>query len=235
MTDQEFLDHLRAAERYIDQYPGPRGMRDACEHLDRRLRGRCQDRTQRDALHRICCSLHDGSARQLDETIDALQTHLRRIDSPRQHEKMIRFAQAYGADSATIHRLKQDEISAMMAMSTAGPFANIAKQACTKLAAMLTETIPVNQQTIDNAQVTLDKAIADKAKADAAAAKADHLGYLAKLANATTHLIASIQGASIAPRSEFVTFRKELQPLAAELGYRIVFVGDRTTAALVQA
>lgn len=235
MTDDQFLDCLKDAERCMDR---TRSHRDALNQLDRATRGRVDDRDQRRALDEVLRELSRGSARKLVETIDAPQTYLQQESrsSLHQHEKMIRFAENYGADSATIHRIKQEHTAAMMATMTAGPFANIAKQACTKLAAMLTETIPVNQQTIDNAQAALDKAIADKAKADADKAKSERLGYLAKLAQATSLLISAIQGGSATThRSEFVTFRKELQPLALELGYRIVFVGDRSTAVLVQA
>lgn len=232
MTDDDFLEHLRAAERFIDQHPGPRGMKGACEHLDRRLRGRCQDRQQRDALYRVCSSLNDGSARILDETIDVLSRHLRsesRI-SLRDNEKMIRFAQAYGASPTAIR--DSSGIQQAYEMMQQQILAPLTAKAMDMLTAQLNPPI-MNQQTIDNAQAALDKAIADKVKADAAAAKAEQLAYLAKLANATTHLIATIQGGSTAGRSEFVTYRKELAPLAESLGYRIVFIGDRSTAALV--
>lgn len=234
MTDQEFLDHLQAAERYIDQNPGPRGMRGACEHLDRRLRGRCQDRTQRDALRRICCSLHDGSARILDDTIEALQAHLRRIDSPRQHEKMIRFAENYGADSATIHRIKQEHTAAMMATMTAGPFANIAADACKKLATLLNET--TMNKTPTELQAELDAALKAEAVAAEAKAKADDLQYHVDLATATTVLLGSIQSPKSPVRGDLLArFRKELAPLARHFGAKIVLVGDRTSALLVQA
>lgn len=187
MTDDALLQILQETV-HCCQEGRQSCIRNGLEYLDRSTRGRMTDHTQRERVYQILNGLSRGSMRKLDETIDALSSYLQQESrtSLRNVEKTIRYAENYGADSATIQRLKQDEISAMMAMTTAGPFANIAAQACKKLASLLNETIPVNQQTIDLAQANLDKAIADKAKAEAAAAKADNLAYLAKLATATT-------------------------------------------------
>jgi hypothetical protein len=61
----------------------------------------------------------------------------------------------------------------------------------------------------------------------------------AALAHATSLLLRDIntlaQGRITAPSSPLATFRKELQPLAATYGMKIVLVGDKTQATLVQA
>lgn len=58
------------------------------------------------------------------------------------------------------------------------------------------------------------------------------------LAKATILLLSDVRtlcvhGMSPVPRTELATFRKELQPLAETYGVRIVLIGDKSTATLV--
>lgn len=223
MTDDQFLETLLRAQRMADD--GRQcSVRGAMEGLDRATRGRCTDHTQRNALYRVLDSMHRGSVRVLDETIEVLSQHLQRESRTalRSNEKMIRFAENYGADSATIQRLKQDEISAMMAMTTAGPFANIAAQACKKLAELLNETT----MTSTELQVQLDAAL--KAEAAAAAAKEadDKLVYHIDLATATKNLLQAIRAKQTGAVTLLAQFRKVLAPLAREFGFKVILVGD---------
>jgi hypothetical protein len=75
---------------------------------------------------------------------------------------------------------------------------------------------------------------AEQVQATAAARKAKLDGY-AKLCTATAVLIARIAGRQPNdPSGPLAEFRSELKALASEFGARIVLVGDRTQAVLVQ-
>lgn len=63
--------------------------------------------------------------------------------------------------------------------------------------------------------------------------------YEDSLADATKLLLACVrklatlgEGVGTMPMDDFVTFRKELTPLAESYGYKFVLVGDKTKAAL---
>lgn len=230
MTDDYLLRILQETERRC-QEGRQSAMRDALEFLDRSTRGRCSDPSQRNAVYRVCQGLIDRSMRNLDETLEVLTVHLER---DRQSEKRMRYAQNYGADSATIHRLKQDETAAFMAsMLTEGPFANIAAQACKKPATLLTETT----MTSIELQAQLDAALKAEALAAAAKAKDDELQYHINLAAATNALLVTVRSGASAlanPVHPLAAFRKELAPLAQHYGFKIVLVGDRSKAMLVQ-
>lgn len=83
------------------------------------------------------------------------------------------------------------------------------------------------------------KALTEKQakEAEASAIKA-HFDYDEKLANATSLLIRSARELVVSKvtslaNENFATFRKELAPLAAGYGVKIVLIGDKTRAVLV--
>ena len=94
-------------------------------------------------------------------------------------------------------------------------------------------TTAMNQTTIDHLKTQLAEAEAAKVKADAAAARDAKLAYYADLHAATGVLIAMLRQPNPTPNAKIVRFRKELAPLAAEFGAKIVLVGDRTQASVV--
>lgn len=94
---------------------------------------------------------------------------------------------------------------------------------------------PMNQQTVDKAMEALCKAISDKDIREAAEERQARLKRYIELGIATSQLLHVINVSDPQPSERIATFREELAPLAAEFGFNIVLVGDRTTAMLVQA
>jgi hypothetical protein len=94
---------------------------------------------------------------------------------------------------------------------------------------------------IKRAQEEIVKAEAEKAKQAADAALADRFAHDAGLAHATSELLAAGRGLLLgnirvaATLSIIAKYRKELAPLAASYGLKIVLVGDKSTATVVQA
>lgn len=230
MTDDEFLDCLRAAERCMDR---TRSHRDTLRSLDQATRGRVTDRRQREALIQILSYLDKGSAHKLDETIQLLQKYLQQRESRtslRDHEKMIRYAENYGADQKTLHMLQAQSMHIDMVKAHEVMHDLMLKPLIQKVYATMNKT---SIELFAEAEA----AAVREAQAAAAAKKAEHVEYLKTLANATLHLLSAVSGGTLSDSGQrvLVKFRKELQPLALELGYRIVFTGDRSTAVMVQA
>lgn len=83
------------------------------------------------------------------------------------------------------------------------------------------------------------RALADKIEAQDAdradrAARFAQIEQQKRLAQATYTLLNKIQTSAWEANPVFAEFRSELQPLANSYGYKIVLVGDKTSAALVQ-
>lgn len=235
MTDDAFLEVLRLAQRMADD--GRQcSVRGAMERLDRATRGRCTDHTQRQALHRVLDSMHRGSVGVLDETIEVLSSYLQQESSTalRQHEKMIRFAESYGADSKTIARLTAETtykagIDRVYQELQAQVLAPITKAAIAELMNTMTTKTSIELQAELAAAIQAEEIAAERA------ARASKLNAYGKLAAATTILLNRMKEPTTAPDALLAQHRGELKALAAEFGYRIVLVGDRTTAVLVQA
>jgi hypothetical protein len=206
MTDNELLSILQETESRCNN-GRQTSMRDALEFLDRATRGRCNDHQQRQAVYVILNDLSRGTMRQLDETIEVLGQYLYKT-----HRDRSGTTQAY-------QRLQEQ----MLAPITKAEMADLTKHIMTKTSIELF--------------AEAEAAAILEAKAAAAAKQAEHIEYLKTLANATLHLLNGVSGGTLSDSGQrvLVKFRKELQPLALELGYRIVFTGDRSTAVLVQA
>ena len=84
--------------------------------------------------------------------------------------------------------------------------------------------------------LAIEAEAAEQAAAEAKA-RADQLAYQLGLANATWALLTCIQSmdggeSEVSAQFKLANFRKELSPLAAAYGYKIVLVGDKTRATL---
>lgn len=225
MTDQELLRILQETERRC-QEGRQSGMRDALEFLDRSTRGRVRDRTQRDAVYRVCQGLSDRSMRHLDETLEVLTEHVAR--EMRNLGKTLRYAENYGADKKTIHSIMHEQVLTPMidhcleTMRKHGlGFDQTAVNACKSLVEKLTDTT----MTSTELQVQLDAAL--KAEAAAAAAKEadDKLVYHIDLATATKNLLQAIRAKQTGAVTLLAQFRKVLAPLAREFGFKVILVG----------
>lgn len=236
MTDEDLLRRLQDCERRCE---GGRqsAMRNAADMLHRETAGH-GDSHVRQLLHRVLCSLSDGSMRELDDAIRRVGQYLDRragqsMMSPRmqererQFEKQRRFAENYGADQKTLHMLQAQSMHIDMVKAHEVMQDLMLKPLIQKVYKTMTSI---------ELQVQLDAAIKAEAIAAEAKAKADDIQYHVSLAAATTALLGSIQSPKSPVRGDLLAlFRKELAPLARHFGWKIVLVGDRTAALLVQA
>lgn len=92
--------------------------------------------------------------------------------------------------------------------------------------------------TADQLEQAASEARADEEAEAAKQAISTRIDGEVALAKATILLLSDVRtlcvhGMSPVPRTELATFRKELQPLAETYGVRIVLIGDKSTATLV--
>lgn len=92
---------------------------------------------------------------------------------------------------------------------------------------------PVNKTSAE-LQVEFDIAKAQEAAQATADARREKLAAYRELAAATDTLLRLIQQPTTSPSTALAKFRFELKALAAEFSYRIVLIGDRSMAVLVQ-
>lgn len=185
------------------------------------------DRHTRDLLHRVLCGLGDGSMRELDDAIRRVGQYL-----DRQMDKRHDYMRAYGASPSTIRdrsgitqayqRLQEQVLAPINAKA---------------LGILQAELNPITMTTKTSIELQAELAAVIQAEEIAAerAARATKLNAYGKLAAATTILLNRMKEPTTAPDGLLAQHRFELKALAAEFGYRIVLVGDRTTAVLVQA
>jgi hypothetical protein len=218
MTEEDLLRRLQDCERRCE---GGRqsAMRNAADMLHRETAGR-GDRQTRDLLHRVLCSLSDGSMRELDEAI-------RRVGSYLDHQMSKRhdYMRAYGASPATIR--DRSGITQAFDLLQQQVLAPITKA----YVAELTKTM--NKTSIE-LQAELDAAIKREAEAATVKARREKLDYGINLAAATSELLQMLKVNGSTPSAALASFRKELQPLAVEFGAKIVLIGNGGTATLVQ-
>lgn len=96
-----------------------------------------------------------------------------------------------------------------------------------------------NEARVQRAQIELADAEAALATETANKELADKIDGQQRLAQATLQLLQDIKNIRLsgyAPeqRKQFAEYRKELAALAAEYGYKLVLVGNKTVAALVE-
>lgn len=89
-------------------------------------------------------------------------------------------------------------------------------------------------KTPEDLRALADKIEAQDADRAASAARFAQIEQQKRLAQATYTLLNKIQAEVCDANPVFAEFRPELQPLANSYGYKIVLVGDKTAAALVQ-
>jgi hypothetical protein len=218
MNDKRLLEVLKETHRGYRHYgPGEAG-----RQLDRAMRGYRPSRDRCEMIQSVMDDLRHGMANVLTEAINYMEHECRRDvrDGP--------------SDSCQeLHTFVQTKMREMTGTEMMFVGATTGRMSSSSPNLQELPKGTTMNKTIQQLEAELEAARAAEAKRIADAAKAEQLAYLAKLAAATSVLITFIQGGNSSGRSEFVAFRKELQPLANELGHKIVMIGDRTTAALV--
>lgn len=145
--------------------------------------------------------------------------------------KRAEFAMAYGASQSTLEELFMNpNITRPPSIQTPNAY----PQAPAPIHGVLS-----NEDRVQRAKIELADAEAALATETANKELADKIDGQQRLAQATLQLLQDIKNIRLsgyAPeqRKQFAEYRKELAALAAEYGYKLVLVGNKTVAVLVE-
>lgn len=161
-------------------------------------------------------------------TMTAQEAH----DIERYLTKRAEFAMAYGASQSTLEEFFMNPNTPPRPPSI--PATNAYPQAPAPIPGVLS-----NEARVQRAQIELADAEAALATETANKELAVKIDGQQRLAQATLQLLQDIKNIRLsgyAPeqRKQFAEYRKELAALAAEYGYKLVLVGNKTVAVLVE-